>query len=413
MKGILWRPFTQMGLDPPLGHIVRAQGMYLYDDTGRSWWDGVGSWWVGVHGHAHPIIAKAIYQQAATLEQVLFADWTHPAAQKLADLLAEMTGLPYVFFSDDGSTAIEVAFKIARQYFFNQGEKRSLFVALQGGYHGDTLGAMSISHRTAFTSPFGEYLFHVETLPFPDSPENLSRALEKLETILKKEPIAAFIAEPLLQGTAGMRTYPPQAWDAIAALVRRQGGLIIADEILTGMGRTGSFLATDFCKEKPDILTLSKGITGGFLPLGLTLTSSKVYLAFESAQWEKALFHGHSYTANPLACAAAVANLTLWTKAQDTYQTLCQIQKTIAAELQTLFPTRHIGLIWAVELPSPTPGYFASIGKAFKKWAWENGFYLRPLGNVVYTLPMLAAQPHELWEVVSLLSTFRQKYLNL
>lgn len=402
-----------MGTDPPLGHIVRAHGMYLYDNHGRSWWDGVGSWWVGVHGHAHPYIAEAIYRQAATLEQVLFADWTHPAAQKLADLLEEITGLPYVFFSDDGSTAVEVALKIARQYFFNQGEKRSLFIALEGGYHGDTLGAMSVSHRTAFTNPFGEYLFHVEVLPFPDTPENLTKALEKLDSILRKEPVAAFIAEPLLQGTAGMRTYSPQAWDALAALVRQKGGLIIADEILTGVGRTGSFLATDFCKEKPDILTLSKGITGGFLPLGLTLTSEKVYRAFESSKWEKALFHGHSYTANPLACAAAIANLTLWTKAQDTYHTLLQVQKTIANELRNFFPTRHIGLIWAVELPSSTLGYFAHIGKEFKKWAWEKGFYLRPLGNVVYTIPMLAAQEQELWEVLSLLVDFRRKFLNL
>ncbi|MCX7605663.1 MAG: adenosylmethionine--8-amino-7-oxononanoate transaminase [Bacteroidia bacterium] len=397
----IWRPSTSHHDKTPLPiRVTRAQGSYLYTADGRAIWDGTCAWWVTVHGHCHPHIAAAIAHQAHTLDQVLFADFTHPLAEHLIQRLSTLTGLPWGFFSDDGSTAVEVALKIAIQYFRNRGERRTRLLALEGAYHGDTFGAMSVSARGLFTLPFEDWLFEVEWLPFP-SPENEAALRQSLEKLQERRDIIAFIGEPLLQGTAGMRTYAPSYWDLIATTVRQTGGLVIADEVFTGFGRTGTLFATQQCQQKPDILCLSKGITGGFMPLGVTLVSEQVFHGFYTSDPLKAFYHGHSYTGNPLACAAAIANLELWEESHTwtQLQTLCDTQKQLAEKWREMFPdlpVRTLGLVLAVELPGAERGYLAPHRHTFKAYALERNIFLRPLGAVVYILPALSSQPHEL-----------------
>ncbi|MEN2993403.1 MAG: adenosylmethionine--8-amino-7-oxononanoate transaminase [Bacteroidia bacterium] len=407
----IWRPYTPHYPDMPRAiPIRRAQGAYLYTADGRALWDATCAWWVCVHGHCHPHIAQAIAQQAHQLDHVLFADFTHEPAEKLADRLARLTGLPWVFFSDNGSTAVEVALKIAIQYFHNKGEKRHRILALEGAYHGDTFGAMSASARGPFTKPFTEFLFEVEWLPFPE-PFDEAVWAPRLEALAERRDIAAFIAEPLLQGVAGMRTYTPQAWDAIVRAVRAAGALIIADEVFTGFGRTGRLFATDHCTEKPDLLCLSKGITGGFLPLGLTLAREEVFEAFFTPEVEKALYHGHSYTGNPIACAAALANLELWEE-PETWARLAALEKAqreLAQSWQSRYPhipVRHLGIVLAIELPAAVKGYFAPHRVALKRYGLERGVFFRPLGQVAYILPVLASTPEELAYAVSVIESY-------
>ncbi len=410
----IWRPYTahyEGATLPP--NIVRAQGAYLYAADGRRFWDGVSAWWVTVHGHCHPYIAEAVARQAHALDQVLFADFTHPVAEALAQRLSEKSGLPWVFFSDDGSTAVEVALKVAIQYFRNQGSPRHRILALEGAYHGDTFGAMSVSARSAFTAPFAGYLFEVEWLPFPSS-ENESALKAALSTIPQREDIAAFIGEPLIQGAAGMRMYAPHYWDAIASAVRSAGGLIIADEVFTGFGRTGTLFATEQCTEKPDIICLSKGLTGGFLPMGLTLVSEKVFEAFYSPQREKVLYHGHSYTGNAIASAAALANLDLWERAETWAQLrrLMEAQAMLTHQWREAYPNvpiRQLGLVLAIELPAAEKGYFAEHRHLLKAYAMERGIYLRPLGNVAYILPTLSSEAAEVERALSLIADYLRK----
>ncbi|MCX7763593.1 MAG: adenosylmethionine--8-amino-7-oxononanoate transaminase [Bacteroidia bacterium] len=408
----IWRPYTAHYEGLPLPpKIVRAQGAYLYAEDGRKFWDGVSSWWVTVHGHSHPFIAEAIARQARTLEQVLFADFTHPAAETLAYEIGKLTGLPWVFFSDDGSTAVEVALKIAIQYFRNQGQERRRILAIEGAYHGDTFGAMSVSARSIFTKAFEPYLFEVEWLPFPSEDAAFWEALEKIKG---REDIVAFIGEPLVQGVAGMRMYEPRYWDAIARTVREAGGLVIADEVFTGFGRTGTLFATQQCEEKPDIMCLSKGLTGGFMPMGLTLASEKVFSAFYSPQREKTLYHGHSYTGNALSCAAALANLELWRQPEtwDRLKHLSEVQARLAKDWRERFPhisVRQLGLILAIELPAKEKGYFAEHRTALKAYAMEKGVFLRPLGNVVYMLPPLTSPAEELERALSVVEGYLEE----
>ncbi len=406
----IWRPFTpyHAGMVPPL-HIVRARGAYLYDSEGRSFWDGTCAWWVTVHGHAHPYIARAIARQAHTLDHVLFGDALHPPAITLADKLVARTGLPYVFFSDNGSTAIEIALKMALQYFYNLGQPRYKILALEGAYHGDTFGAMAVSERDIFVKPFEKLLFAVEWLPFP-TPENSPVLQKRLAEIAEDTTIAAFIGEPLLQGVAGMRPYPAFWWDAIASAVHQAGGLVIADEVFTGFGRTGTLFAIDQCQEKPDLLCLSKGLTGGFLPLAITLATNQVFEAFYGEDPARTFYHGHSYTGNPIACAAAVANLELWERSEtwDALQQLIQTQAQLVSTLSGQHPdlnVRQTGLVLALDLPGERT-YQSEHRHHLKAFALERGVYLRPLGSTAYVLPTLASRPDELAYAVEVLEAY-------
>lgn len=400
----VWHPFTQAQTAPAPLAIRSARGSRLYAEDGREFLDLIASWWVNIHGHAHPTIAAAIAQQAQTLEQVIFAGFTHQPAVQLAQELVSLLpqGLTRVFFSDDGSTAVEVALKMALQYWRNHGEaQRSRFLAFAGGYHGDTVGAMSAGKGCGFFDTYGSLLFEVGLVPFPatwdgdaEVEAKEAAALAQLDTYLASagESIAAVIIEPLVQGSAGMRMCRPQFLQALAQRLREAGILLIFDEVMTGFGRTGAMFASLKAQVTPDIICLSKGLTAGFLPLSVTVASEAIYAAFLGETFDRALIHGHSFTANPLGCAAALASLQVF-REEQTLAKLPQIEAWQRAGLATLAESplvkqpRVMGTIAAFDVVAADAGYTSAVGARLKAFFHERGLLLRPLGNVVYVLP--------------------------
>ncbi len=310
-RDAIWHPFTQMQTAPLPIPIVRGEGSVLYDADGREYLDMISSWWVNLHGHAHPHITQRVSKQLSTLEHVIFAGFTHQPAVELAERL--LTILPQnqakVFYSDNGSTAVEVALKMAFQYWHNLGQPRRKVIALENAYHGDTFGAMAVSGRSAFTAPFSPFLFDVAYLPVPVAGQEAA-VLEQAAKLFTDD-VAALIAEPLVQGAGGMVMYEPTLLDNLFQLARQHKTLVIADEVMTGFGRTGRLFASDHLEQKPDLMCLSKGLTGGTMALGVTTCTQTIYDAFLSDDRFKTLFHGHSFTANPLACTAALASMDL------------------------------------------------------------------------------------------------------
>lgn len=396
---IIWHPFSPLAGNKPI-YVKKARGLYLHTESGRRIMDVISSWWVNVHGHAHPKIAKAIARQAARLEQVIFAGFTHKPAIKLSKTLIEL--LPTqtkVFFSDNGSTSTEVALKLAIQYWYNKGKKRKKIIAIEGAYHGDTFGAMSLGGKNTFTHPFIDYMFDVEFLPFPHG--DGSPTLEAMKQAVKGQEAAAFIFEPLVQGAGGMRMYAAEVLDGLVRIARENEVITIADEVMTGFGRTGKMFACDYLKNKPDIYCLSKGVTGGFLPLGLTLVNAKIADAFDSKDKEKAFFHGHSYTANPLACAAANASMKLLrkNKVQKAIDMISRKQAAFVATIEVndkIADARSQGTIMAIELSSNDPGYTSSIKERIYDHFMARDILLRPLGNVIYMIPPFIITEEEL-----------------
>ncbi|MDZ7751747.1 MAG: adenosylmethionine--8-amino-7-oxononanoate transaminase [Gammaproteobacteria bacterium] len=399
----LWHPFTQEKTAPDPVPIVSGRGIELTDAAGNTYLDMISSWWVNIHGHAHPHIAGAIARQAATLEQVIFAGFTHPPAVALATALARLLpgDLERVFFSDDGSTAVEVALKMALQFHLNQGRPRTRFLAFEGGYHGDTVGAMSAGRSSGFFGAFESMMFRVDTLPFPhtwqgdDEVERKEEAaLAALDTYLERfgDDTAAMILEPLVQGAGGMRMCRPGFVHRLAARLREAGVLVIFDEIMTGFGRTGSLFACRACDVTPDMICLSKGLTGGFLPLAVTVAREPIYQGFYADDFDKALIHGHSYTANPIGCAAALASLEL-TESSDTAARLAAIAAwhgefmAAARDWPGVARARVTGTIAALDVEVAGAGYRAAVGPCLKAFFMERGFLIRPLGNVVYLMP--------------------------
>ena len=388
------------------------------DRNGQSW-NAISSWWVTLHGHANPVIADAIARQAQTLEQVIFAGFTHePAAALAEELVAKLPpGLTRVFYSDNGSTAVEVALKIALQYWQNRGQRRPLIAALEHAYHGDTFGAMSASATSMFTAPFADHLFDIVRLPAPMPGPDNSTMLGALDRLLdqRSTELAAVIVEPRLQGAAGMRTWDAETLRAIRARTTAHDVLLIADEVLTGFGRTGPLFVCGGAGIVPDIMCLSKGLTGGFLPLGATVVREPLFDAFRSADRRMTFFHGHSYTANPLACAAARASLGLLDKACATRRAELETDQRrhlagLAAHPWVRDP-RVLGTIAAFDLAPPDGagdgdrGYLAPIGRELAAFALARGVLLRPLGDVVYTMPPYSITPEQLalvYEVVGL-----------
>ncbi|WP_232223295.1 adenosylmethionine--8-amino-7-oxononanoate transaminase [Candidatus Odyssella acanthamoebae] len=395
----MWHPFTQhYTADDPIV-ITHARGASLFDENAKEYLDLVSSWWVNIHGHAHPYIAQAIAKQANQLEHVMFAGFTHEPAIKLAEaLLAIAPAYDKVFFTDNGSTAIEVALKIAYQYWHNQGQNRPRFVAFEGAYHGDTFGAMAVGKTSGYYDPFFDLLQEVTFLPFPATwledttvEEKEAAALIALDLYLEEHAneTAALILEPMIQGASGMAMCRPSFVEAVFKRCKTAGVLTIADEIMTGFGRTGKMIACDYLNGVyPDFLCLSKGITGGFLPLAVTLCRDRIYNAFLDETYAKALTHGHSYTANPLACAAALASLDVFEQEQ-THQkiaALCQMHQEWAPRLLAnpdIERVRHQGTILAFNLKNFNPGQT----KKFKSLVIEAGLNIRPLGATVYILP--------------------------
>ncbi|HWV57532.1 MAG TPA: adenosylmethionine--8-amino-7-oxononanoate transaminase [Longimicrobiales bacterium] len=410
----VWHPYTQHGTALPPIPVARAEGAYLYDTDGRAILDAISSWWVTIHGHAHPVIAEAIAAQARRLEQVIFAGFTHePAARLAAELAAVLPGqLTRVFFSDDGSTAVEVAIKIALQLGWNRGLRRPVIAALENAYHGDTFGAMSVSGRGLFTDPFSEHLFDVARLPDPtegDTAGALARLLEE-----RGEDIAAVIVEPLLLGAGGMRVWSRETLRQIRTLTREHDVLLIADEVLTGFGRTGPLFACDGAGVEPDIICLSKGLTGGFLPLGATAVREEIFEAFRSDDRRRTLFHGHSYTANPLACAAARASLRLLLEdgAADRREAIERAHRDnmprVAGHPRVRNP-RVLGTVAAFDLHAGD-GYLSPIGQELQTFALREGVLLRPLGNVVYVLPPYCVTPEEIGSIYDVVLRFLARH---
>ena len=322
----LWHPTTQVAVAPEPLRVVGGRGSVLELEDGRQLIDAISSWWVTLHGHAEPSIAAAIGRQAHQLEQVIFANFSHPPAEQLATRLSALTGLERLFFSDNGSTAVEVALKIAWQWWRNQGSTRRQLVAFEGAYHGDTFGAMALGDRSIFTAPYDELLFDVARIPWPHThwgdeglEQREAEALRQLDQALQT-PTAALIVEPLIQGASGMRLVRAGFLRAVQQRLRASGALLIADEVMTGFGRTGDLFACRRAGIQPDLMALSKGLTGGFLPMGVTLASERIHAGFIGPDPQLTLYHGHSYTANPLGCAAALASLDLLEAQPERYR---------------------------------------------------------------------------------------------
>lgn len=432
----IWHPFTSLVGSEPAIPIVKAEGIYLYTEDGRRIIDAISSWWVNLHGHSHPYIAQAIFEQAQTLEHVIFAGFTHHPATKLAERLLSIlpNNQSKVFFSDDGSTACEVAIKMALQYWYNLGiYYRTEIIALQGAYHGDTFGGMSVAERNLFNKPFLEKLFDVHFLPFPacyqvaccagkrniHQCKTVKQTLQAMESLAQTGKIAAFIYEPLVQGAAGMRMYSPEILDELISIAHKHEIICIADEVMTGFGRTGKLFASDYCTNKPDIMCLSKGITGGVMPLGVTTCTEKIISAFRSKEKDKTFYHGHSYTANPLACAAANASLDLLLQ-QETMQSIHRITEMHLYFERQIKPNsavanvRTLGTILAIELKSKeATSYFNTIAKKVYDYFLQKNLLLRPLGNVLYIMPPYCITENELKLIYTHIEEFLANFVSL
>ncbi len=387
----IWHPFTQHGLGEPIPLVTHAEGAALHTADGRRIIDGISSWWVTTHGHCHPRIMAAIRAQTEQLDQIIFAGWTHAPAEELADRLVALIGgrLPYVFYSDSGSTSVEVALKMALGCWLNRGEPRHRILAMEHGYHGDTIGTMSVGARGVFNRAYTPLLFDVGTIPFPIG--DGANTLAALEAACRDQP-AAFIVEPLVLGAGGMLFYEPVLLAEMRAICARHDVLFIADEVMTGWGRTGTLLACDQAAITPDILCLSKGLTGGAVPLAVTLATSAIFDAHVSDDRSRMFFHSSSYTANPIACAAANANLQIWRTepVRDRIATLAQRQAGWV-ERSSAHPAIHnprvCGTIAAFELASATGTYLDGLGPRLLAFFKKRDLLLRPLGNTVYVMP--------------------------
>jgi len=408
-RACVWHPYTQMLTALPPLPVVRAQGVYLYMEDGRRILDGISSWWVNIHGHSHPKLNEALAAQARELEHVVFGGCTHRPAVELAERLLQVlpAGLSRVFYSDNGSTAVEVALKLAWQYWRNRGQpQRTKFITLHHAYHGDTVGAMSVSEDSIFTRVFTPLLFNVVRAHAPycyRCPVGRSRAtcqidcLGDLERCLAEggESIAGVLVEPMLQGAGGMITWPSEFLAGARQLCDRYRTLLMADEVLTGFGRTGEMFACEHASVRPDVICLSKALTAGYLPMGVTVATEAIYEAFLSEDRGKTFFHGHSFTANPLACAVALASL-------DLFRQNAVIERVQALERQLregmgalrrhpwVGDVRVIGGVGAVELESAEPGYLDNIAPRLAAAFLERGILLRPLGNILYFMPPYA-----------------------
>lgn len=400
-RAVNWHPYTQMKTADDAIPIVKGKGVYLYDNEGKKYIDAVSSWWVTLHGHAHPYIAQRVSEQLNMLEQVIFAGFTHEPAIHLSENLLKL--LPgnqqKVFYSDNGSTAVEVALKMCIQYTYNQGKSRTKVLAFKNAYHGDTFGAMSVSGRSAWTKPFGDMLFEVVFIDIPNE-ENLENLKEQIDNL--SDDIACFIYEPLVQGAAGMLMYDAENLNQLMKFCRSKEILMIQDEVFTGFGRTGKLFAADYLSEKPDIMCFSKGLTGGTMPMGITTCSEEIYNAFLSDDKYKTLFHGHSFTANPLACTAALASmeLLLHEKTQLDIQRITEQHFSFAEILNQhslVENVRQTGTILAWELKTTQQtSYFNETGKVLYNEFLQRGIIMRPLGNVMYLVPPYCITSEEL-----------------
>ncbi|HWK06082.1 MAG TPA: aspartate aminotransferase family protein [Puia sp.] len=435
-RQVIWHPYTQHKNQLPPIAAVQGKGSLLFDEKGNSYIDAISSWWVTIHGHGHPYIAEKIYEQAKKLEQVIFTGFTHEPAVRLAERLLPILpgGFSKVFYSDNGSTAVEVAIKMGIQYWNNRGGgagdgegasipddpkgraangdgARNKILVFRNSYHGDTFGAMSVSERSVFTASFQDYLFEVIFIDTPTAGN-----IEELRSFVRQQApeIGCFLYEPLLQAAGGMRVYEAGLMDQLLDVVKSEGILCIADEVLTGFGRTGRLFAGEYLRNKADIICLSKGLTGGTMALGATAATERVFEAFLSDDKRKTLFHGHSFTANPLACSAALASLDLLQQEDclERMQTILHQHLSFAEKIKDnplVKNIRILGTIIAFEVQVGEDGYINTIGADITRESLLNGIYLRPLGNTVYIMPPYCITAQELQQVYDFLEAFLEK----
>lgn len=397
----VWHPFTQAFTEKNPIPIESAEGVWLKDKNGKRYLDANSSWWVNVHGHSNQTINARIKKQIDQLQHVIFAGVAHEPASRLCEELKPWLPEHFekFFFSDNGSTANEVAIKMCHQYFFNQNLAKDTIIAMEGSYHGDTFGAMSVSERDIFNRPFEAFMFDVKYIPFPDG-TNDEEVINCIDQIIQSNQVAAFIFEPLVQGAAGMRMYSAKTLDRLIEKCAKNNVLTIADEVMTGFGRTGKMFATNYLENKPDIMCLSKGLTGGYLPMGLTVTHDAIYQVFLSEQKQNGFLHGHSFTGNPLACEAARASLDLFDDA--TFEAISRIHEKHQEFLNSFNAeysdnTRLIGTILAIDIETEDQqGYFNPAASKVYHFFKEKGLLVRPLGNTVFINPPYCIKEEEL-----------------
>lgn len=410
----VWHPFTHLKYAELPVHLVKGEGAYFYDADGNKLLDGISSWWVNLHGHCHPYISQKVSEQMQTLEHAIFSSFTHSAAVNLAERLVKH--LPEnqskIFYSDNGSTAVEVGLKMTLQYWHNKGIRKRKFIAFENAYHGDTFGGMSVGARNVFNNAFENLLFEVIHIPLPNS-ENIELLKSTLQLWFDKhDDIAGFIFEPLVQGAAGMLMYEPKHLDELIEICKQNNIICIADEVMTGFGRTGKFFASDYLNHKPDIICLSKGLTGGYMPLGVTSCAQFIYDACVSDDKTKTFFHGHSYTANPTSCSAALASLDLMEQ-EYTWQQIEMITTHHAQFVQShsghqkLSDIRSLGTILALEIKTEEhTHYLNKASETIASFFLKHSIIIRPLGNVLYLIPPYCISKQELEKVYLVMESF-------
>lgn len=420
----IWRPYTQEKIAPSPIEITRAADAHLYTKSGQTIFDGISSWWLITHGHCHPAIVEAVQNQAGRLDQVTFGNFTHEPAEELADLLMQVTPpeLTRVFFTDNGSTAVEAALKMALQACAQTGHPhKQKFLAFEGAYHGDTVGAMSVSGDSAFNRPYKKTLFEILRAKHPTvSSATIQDYIADFDAIMEThhQTLAAVIVEPLIQGAGGMIVWPDEAVQHMAKVCKKYGVYLIFDEVMTGFGRTGAMFAMDRLSVIPDIICLSKGLTGGTLPLAVTLVREEIYQAFLAEDKSRMFFHGHSFTGNPISCAAAVANIKVF-RQSDMLQNLARIEEIHRRNsLETirrlpLVDSRICGTMAAIEIDIQNKGYLSGFSAQVSELAMENGLFIRPLGNIIYLLPPYCSSAADLDQAWQILSWCAEKAINL
>jgi len=406
----LWHPYTQHKTSQTPIAISRGEGALLWDENNKEYIDAIASWWVNPFGHSNKIIADAIYKQLTTLEHVLFGGFTHEPAIKVAETLMEI--LPKnqqkIFFSDNGSTAVEVAIKVALQYFFNKNEKRTTIIAFENAFHGDTFAAMAASGISFYTQAFQGMFIDVVRIPVPVKGQEQA-SFDALHEVIKSHNCAGFIFEPLVQGAAGMVMYEPEALAKLIQICVANKVLTIADEVMTGFGKTGKTFAMDYVSEQPDMICLSKALTGGTIPMAITTFTQDVFDAFYDDDINKALFHGHTFTANPTGCAAALASIDLL----QTAEMQANIERINASHLKfqqkienhaKVITARTLGVIFAVEIKSDSEeSYYGSMRTKLYNFFIDKGVILRPVGNIVYILPPYIMTDEQLQKVYNII----------
>ena len=400
-KAHLWHPLTQHKLHPDHLPIVKAKGVWLFDENGKKYIDGISSWYTCMYGHSNPEITSRVKQQLDVLDQVVFSGFTHPPAIELSEKLMKILPrkMAKVFFSDNGSTSVDVGIKMALQYFFNKGQKRKKIVAFNNAFHGDTFGAMSVSGLSVYNGPFEDFLLTVERLEVPND-TNIKTVIKQFEKLLDTGEVAAFVYEPLVQGAAAMHMYQPEHLEMLLKMAQDASVITIADEVMTGFGKTGKNFASDYMSSQPDVICLSKSLTGGIAPMALTCCSQELYDAFYDDDMSKGFFHGHTYSANPLTCTAAIAGIDLL-GSPDIQESIQRIHKRhlefekLIGQHKKVKQTRVMGVIFALDLNIKMDRYGDLRDKLYA-FFMEKGVFLRPLGNTIYTLPPYVTTDSEL-----------------